>query len=192
VWLLHHPARGKRADGQTGRGSIALPGFVDVVMELNTVRRARSRDRRRRICAFSRYSATPRHLIIELNADGTDYTVRTDSAGVPLVQTWPAIEHMLTETTDKLTLQRILECWDIAEQGAPDRSTLSRWLKRATDQGLVRRSGTGYKTDPYVYWLPGREPLLYPGHDASREEQEAWRERIAAHYRSLREETGAA
>jgi len=72
LWLLHHPAKGQRADGQAARGSGALSGFADVVMEMSCVRRARSRDRRRRICAYSRCVETPRHLIIELDAAGTD------------------------------------------------------------------------------------------------------------------------
>ena len=69
VWLLHHPAKAKSADGQMARGSGALPGFADIVMEMRCVRRARSVDRRRRICAYSRYLETPRHLIIELTVE---------------------------------------------------------------------------------------------------------------------------
>src|SRR6185436_12753895 len=80
VWLMHHPNKGKRADGQAARGSGALPGFADIVMEMSCYRRARSRDRRRRICAYSRYPETPRHVIIELNADGSDYLVQTNAA----------------------------------------------------------------------------------------------------------------
>src|SRR5262249_10998497 len=32
--LLHHPAKGRRADGLTGRGTGALAGLADVVMEM--------------------------------------------------------------------------------------------------------------------------------------------------------------
>jgi hypothetical protein len=35
AWLLHHPAKGKGADGQASRGSIALPGFVDILLEMS-------------------------------------------------------------------------------------------------------------------------------------------------------------
>jgi hypothetical protein len=186
LWLLHHPAKGKRADGQAARGSGALSGFADVVMEMSCVRRARSRDRRRRICAYSRCVETPRHLIVELDAAGTDYLVRTDAAGTPLVQPWPVLHDVLANATDKLTQQRILERWP-AEGDAPDRSTLSRWLKRASGQGVICRSGSGYRGDPFVYWLPGREPLLWPGDNAGEEEKQAWRDRCAEHYRAARE-----
>ncbi len=92
------------ADGQAARGSGALTGFADVVMELSCYRRAR----RRRICAYSRYVETPRHLIIELNAAGTDYLVRTDAAGPPLAQTWP-VQYILENASDRLSQQAILE-----------------------------------------------------------------------------------
>ncbi len=53
--------------------------------------------------------------------------------------------------------------------------------KRAAQQGLLCRSGSGYRGDGYRYWLPGREPLLWPGYNASEEEKQAWRERCYAH-----------
>jgi hypothetical protein len=183
VWLLHHPAKGKRADGQTARGSGALPGFVDIVMEMACYRRARSRDRRRRIWGYSHYVETPRHLILELNADGTDYLVRTDAVGTPLVQPWPEIHYVLANAYYKLTRQTILEQWPV-EGDPPDPSTLWRWLKRATRQGVICRSGSGYRGDPFLHWLPGREPLLWPGNAASEEEKQAWRDRCTEQYRT--------
>jgi hypothetical protein len=184
LWLLHHPTKGSRADGQTARGSGALSGFADIVLEMTCLRRARSRDRRRRICAYSRYVETPRHLILELNADGTAYLVRTDAGGSPLVQPWPEMLHVLDNASDKLTQQKILERWPV-EGEPPDRSTLSRWLKRATQQGVICCSGTGYRGDPFVYWLPGREGLLWPGDNTSEEEKQAWRNRCAEHHRTM-------
>jgi hypothetical protein len=41
------------------------------------------------------------------------------------------------------------------------------------------------------YWLPGREGLLWPGDHASEQDKQAWRDRCAAHYRALREQTTA-
>jgi hypothetical protein len=154
-------------------------------------RHFRSRDRRRRVCAYSRYAETPRHLILELSADGTDYLVRTDAAGSPLVQPWPEMQHVLANASERLTQQTILERWP-AEGDAPERSTLSRWLRRAAEQGVICRSGGGYRGDPFRYWLPGREPLLWPGDRASEEEKQAWRDRRAEHYRAARERPASA
>jgi hypothetical protein len=190
LWLLHHPAKGSRADGQAARGSGALTGFVDIVLEMSGVRRARSRDRRRRICAYSRYAETPRQLIVELNAEGTDYLVRTDAEGTLLVQPWPELLHVLGQASDKLTAETILQRWPV-EEARPERSTLARWLKRATQQGVVCRSGSGYCGDPFLHWLPGREPLLWPGDFASAEEKQAWRDRCAEHRRKCEQTSSA-
>ncbi len=179
TWVLHHPAKGKRADGQTSRGSGALSGFADIVMEMSCYWRARSRDRRRRIYAYSRYPETPRHLLLELDAAGADYLVRTDANGTPLVRAWPEVQAILAEATNKLSRQDILGRWP-AEGDRPEPSTLSRWLKRATQQGLICCSGTGHRSDGFRYWLPGREPLLWPGDHASDAEKHAWRKRIWA------------
>jgi hypothetical protein len=35
--------------------------------------------------------------------------------------------------------------------------------------------------DPFRYWLPGREPLLWPGDSAIEEDKRAWKERCTAH-----------
>ncbi len=192
VWLMHHPAKGRQSDGQAGRGPSALAGFADIVMEMSHVRRPRSRDRRRRICAYSRYAETPRHLILELNAEGVDYLVGTDETGTPLARNWPEVHWILAGASQKLTQQSILGELSFIRDDVPDRTTLVRWLKRATKQGVIRCGGSGYRNDPFCYWLPGREPLLYPGDKASEAEKQAFRERWAAHERALREQQKSA
>jgi hypothetical protein len=82
--------------------------------------------------------------------------------------------------------------WPVETGPPPDRSTLSRWLKRATRQGLICCEGTGYRGDGFRYWLPGREPLLWPGGDASEAEKQAWRDRCAEHHHKLRERPASA
>lgn len=183
VWLLHHPAKSKRADGQTARGSGVLVGLADIVMELSYVRRARSRDRRRRLCAYSRYPETPRHLVMELNADGTDYTVvppRSETEGESsYLASWPQAHDILATAYRKLSQQEMLEWWP-QDEDKPDRTRLSRWLKRAVKKKVICRDGAGHRGDVHRYWLPGREPMLFPGHDAGKEAIDAWKERCSA------------
>jgi hypothetical protein len=185
VWLLHHPAKGKRTDGQSARGTSALTGFADIVMEMSCYRRARSHDRRRRLCAYSRYAETPRHLILELNADATDYAVCTDTLIVP---PWPALQDILANASIKLRQQDILERWP-SDEDPPERSTLSRWLKRAAERGQICCAGTGVRGDAFRYWLADRQAMLWPGDHASEEEKQAWKDRWAAHACSLLERT---
>jgi hypothetical protein len=84
----------------------------------------------------------------------------------------------LPGTAEKITQQQILEWWP-KDSASPDRTTLGRWLKRATEQGLICCEGA--RADPFRYWLPGREPLLKPDDGASEAKIEAWKQRWRAH-----------
>src|SRR5262249_31229732 len=75
VLLPHHPRKGKTVAGQAPRGSGALPSFVDVIIEMAHYTHPDDLDHRRRLLAYSRHDDTPRHLLVELTADGTDYVV---------------------------------------------------------------------------------------------------------------------
>src|SRR5262245_27923009 len=66
VLVLHHPRKGEFLAGQAARGSGALAGYVDIVVEMHCANRADPDDRRRVLRAFSRHEETPRQLVIEL------------------------------------------------------------------------------------------------------------------------------
>ena len=156
VLLLHHPRKHAAGDGQAARGSGALTGYVDVVMEMHWFTQSAEADRRRVLRAWSRLDETPRQLVIELNADGTDYRVVGDGPQQEFVQSWQVLEGVLLDATHKLTRQEILDSWP-ADYERPSAMTLSRWLGRAVTQGLVLREGTGRRNDAFRYWLSGQE-----------------------------------
>jgi len=54
VLLSHHPRKGPLVPGQAARGSGALSGYADIIVEMATVCRRNPKDRRRRLRAFSR------------------------------------------------------------------------------------------------------------------------------------------
>ena len=88
------------------------------------------------------------------NAAGTDYLVRTDAAGAPLVQTWPEMQYILANASDKLSQQAILERWPGEEDppGPLDPVALAE-TGRPAGRGL-----------PLGRRLPRRPlPLLAPG-----------------------------
>jgi hypothetical protein len=178
VLLPHHPKKGKTVAGQAARGCGALPGFVDIIIEMGHYTHPDDLDRRRRLIAFSRHDDTPRHLLIELQADGTDYVVLQTGLEAALGDSWPAVVNTLTEATSKLTRQEILENWP-PDYSKPDSTTLWRWLSRALTQGIVRQEGTGRPRDPFRYWLPEREEMMRPD-GGSPEALKAWHERCIA------------
>src|ERR1700675_630859 len=73
VLVLHHPRKQESASGRAPRGSGALLGHADILIEMRACPKASDDDRRRRLNASSRYDETPREHVIELTADGADY-----------------------------------------------------------------------------------------------------------------------
>lgn len=70
VLLSHHPRKGDATERQAARGSGALPGFVDVIVELRRFDAWRREDRRRVLTGYSRFAETPTEVVVELTDTG--------------------------------------------------------------------------------------------------------------------------
>ncbi len=166
VLLLHHPRKLDSAIGHSARGSGALSGYADILLELRLYPHAGESDRRRRLCGLSRFSETPRQVVIELNAEATDYTCLGDVADEAFRANWEVVRTVLLAVKGgRLTRKEILAQWPAVE-AQPNEATVWRWLERAVAEGTVRREGTGRCNSPFRYWLAdaaayGELALLY-------------------------------
>lgn len=156
VLLLHHPSKRESTAGLRARGSGALSGNVDILIEMTWHTSSAEPDRRRRLFAFSRYTETPRQRVIELTLAGTDYESLGNMAEAEFGERWQQVRAILAASSNKLTRRALLEAWP-ASDPAPESLTLWRWLERARTEGLVCRDGTGSKNDPYRFWLPEKK-----------------------------------
>jgi hypothetical protein len=150
LWLLHHPRKAEAAPGMAARGSGAMPATADVVLEM----RHPGGDpgtRRRRLFGFSRFEATPRVTLMELNEGGTDYQV-LDGAADEFTGRWRKLEAVLAQADEPLKRREILAIWP-ADEAPPSDSALYRWLTKAEELGLVIHRGTGGRYDPHCYQL---------------------------------------
>jgi len=155
--MAHHPGKGDKPIGQAPRGSTALLAHVDVSIEM----RCPGGDpltRRRRLVALSRHKETPRQLLLELNAQGTDYLTIDDVPADDFAINWDRVRAILEDASQKLTRLDVLDEWP-PDFDKPDRATLWRWLDRAVKLGVVACEGRGRKNDPFRYWLPERETV---------------------------------
>ena len=154
VLLLHHPRKDSKSSGPEPRGSGALPGFVDVLIDLDGPRVVG--DRRRRLRAVSRFEETPGERLIELSADGTDYTVIADAGSEEFDAGWAILRMVLEDARNRLTRREVLALWP-PDFPKPCDATVWRWLERAVESGHVSRQGTGRRNLPFQYWMPERE-----------------------------------
>jgi hypothetical protein len=162
VLILHHPRKKEAVEGQLARGSGALSGFVDILMEMHVYTRGEPSDRRRRVQAFSRHPETPGHIVLELNADGTDYLGRGDYDERSFGDCWGALERIFANARRKLTRRDVLDEWP-DDSPKPTDMTVGRWLTHALDDAKIVRDGAGTKTKPYRYWIKGREKYFGMG-----------------------------
>src|SRR5262249_54952650 len=134
VLLLHHPKKGPTVPGQAARGSGALPSQVDIVAEMSWHTKIDTEDRRRWLRSYSRYDETRRLLILELNAEGTDYLVADpEKTGTAEGEYWDVLCMVLDDAIERLTRREILRQWPEDFQ-KPDRGTAARLLNRGVEQ----------------------------------------------------------
>jgi hypothetical protein len=151
--ISHHPKKGPTLPGQAARGSGALAGFVDVLVEMHAVSR-RPNERRRLLRSFSRHAATPPSLVIEWTLDGTDYRSLGTPAELDYEHGWPVLHALLDQSEGPLTRRAILRRWP-ESVAPPSKLTLWKWLGRAVQEGRVLQDGLGTRRDPFKYRLPG-------------------------------------
>jgi hypothetical protein len=154
--VLHHPRKEPSAPGRAARGSGALTGFADILIEMDWVGPPTADDRRRKLTAFSRHPQTIRRLAIERTADGSDYVSLGDFEEFEQADGWPVLRLVLEDAYAKMTAQAIRQAWP-PDYPCPSQPTVWRWLDGAVKDGRVRKGGTGRRNQPFVYWLPEKE-----------------------------------
>ena len=106
ILMLHHPRKHHCADGQAARGVGALSAFADILIEMTWYQRGVDLDRRRRLQAYSRRPETTPQLIIELNADATDYLAHGNEEQETFQEEWKKVLQVLAPANTKLLARR--------------------------------------------------------------------------------------
>jgi AAA domain len=154
AFVLHHPRKAHSAAGFAARGTGALSGAVDISIEMSLFDTSNPTDRRRKLTALSRHSTTPPSLVIELNADGTEYrSLGAFTSEAPEIW-WTTVQSILAKRPEDLTRHEIIATWP-TDQPVPNEVTMWRWLDRAVATAQIARSGSGKRANPFRYWLAG-------------------------------------
>ena len=153
VVIVRHERKSGGEVGDSGRGSSAFAGAVDIVL---AIRRAEgnSRPTLRVIHGLSRFDETPDTLVVELRQEG--YVALGDETAIALHDARTAIgEHLPTDPGRAISQDELREL----AKGTP-RTTLQRALVQLLEERTVRRVGAGKRGDPYRYFLSARTPSL--------------------------------
>ncbi len=145
VLLVVHARKGGGEDGEGIRGSSALAGAADIILELDRV--SGGQPRQRKLLALSRFPQTPGVAVIEQNAESGEWSVIGEGAD----------RGDAREISDRASLLTVLDAEEPLSRaelqeamGSPEQ----QWhdtLKALLSAGEVVRSGEGKKGDPYRY-----------------------------------------
>ncbi|HEY2293076.1 MAG TPA: AAA family ATPase [Thermoanaerobaculia bacterium] len=141
VVLSRHDRKSGGEVGDSGRGSNALTGAVDIVLSLGRVE-GNAKPELRVLRALSRFEDTPRELYIELTEDG--YIAHGDKAAIAEESARAAVRDALPCNPDKAVKEDEL----LKLTGDISRST----LRRVLEDPEIQRVGGGKKGDPFRYW----------------------------------------
>ena len=144
-----HQRKAAGRHGEAVRGSNALTGGVDVIVELERAPDELGR-RMRVLRAESRFTATPEELVGELREDG-GYVAQGELDQVKR-EAEGEVTRQLVEAAPGSTTE------DLADSSDAASATMARRLKNALDDDLVQRRGSGRKGDPYRWHPVNKEP----------------------------------
>lgn len=135
--LVHHTRKARGYGGRAIRGSNALPGAVDVIIEFDKINRYDT-STRRRLDILSRFSLTTPQIIGEITPEGK-YVPLDSSHG-----TEQSVLRFILETPGS-TADDVSEVLGLSERHA------QRTLSDLVARGILVRSGSGSGRSPYRY-----------------------------------------
>jgi hypothetical protein len=149
VMLIMHPRKSGGEEGTAARGSGALSAFPDILVEMRRMCPTDRRDRRRVLTGLSRFRETPAELVIELSAEGDQYTALGDRAEAGGKLRSEQIEAVLPDAGPGLTAEEVLDALPGANN--PGKRSLEIALSKGVKELRWLVSGEGKKGDPHRY-----------------------------------------
>jgi hypothetical protein len=153
VVVLRHERKSGGDVGDSGRGSSAFGGAVDILLALRR-RGGNAPANTRVIMALSRFSETPDELVIELTDQGYVVTDTLDETEGPSVAS--RVTEFLASVDEAQTIEEMLTQIGCA------RTTLQKALDQLEGEGQVARSGAGVRGDPYRFVAQGPTTAARP------------------------------
>ena len=143
VLFVRHPRKSDGGQGTAGRGSGAIAGFADIIIEMRRYDPDQLQDTRRVLSVYSRYE--PFEVVIRWNGGGEYETL-----GSPADYSAEAQRERLLEALAELGTATTLE---LAKAVELPHATASKRLSELEAAGQVVRTGTGKRGDPYRWSL---------------------------------------
>jgi hypothetical protein len=151
VVIIRHERKAGGDVGDSGRGSSAFAGAVDIVLSLRRPE-GNSKKTVRLLQALSRFSETPAEILIELTDQG--YIALGEPREAALKDAKDSLLSIVPQTeAEAADLAGLVKGTDIS------RRTAQRAIDELLAEKLLSRIGKGKKGDPFRYFLPEKMPF---------------------------------
>jgi predicted ArsR family transcriptional regulator len=144
VLFLRHPRKSDGLQATAGRGSGAIAGFADIIIEMRRYVPDDLQDTRRVLTTYSRYDCL--ETVIRWNGGG-DYEALGEPAAYSVEAQRERLLAALTELGNGATTADLAKAVDLPY------ATAAKRLDELAAAGRVTRTGTGKKGDPYRWFL---------------------------------------
>jgi hypothetical protein len=150
VVMVRHERKSGGAVGESGRGSSAFAGAVDIVLSLRRPE-GNLRPQVREIHALSRFDETPDRLFIELTSQG--YIALGSESKVALEEAKRALMEALP-----IAAENALKLEDLLKTPGNDklkRTIAQEAIEILLGEGRASRAGGGKRGNPFRFWREG-------------------------------------
>ena len=144
VLLNHHVGKADNTEGRAVRGSTALAGAVDIILELRRYKPDEIADRRRVLAGCGRFDEIPDEIVITPNDAGTEYIAEGDSKAAKARELAEAIVAGLPPTEPGFTKEQV----QAALPAGARRTDVISVLKSGAIHGSWNSVGAGRNGDP--------------------------------------------
>lgn len=145
VVVVRHERKSGGEVGDSGRGSSAFAGAVDIIL---SVRRTEGNGNVsvRTIQALSRFDETPQVQVVELTARG--YEPRGEGTALTAINARAKMLEILPTSGPGMAVEEIVEATEFG------RTTIQTELRRMANDSEVVQEGEGKRGSAYSYWRP--------------------------------------
>jgi hypothetical protein len=153
VLIIRHERKEAGSVGDSGRGSSALSGAVDIVLRLHRPA-GKHPANHRQLEAVSRYDDTPSELSIARNENDGCYEVIGETGAIAIPTAIRKVVLVLpTGIDDALTLDQLCSATSIP------RTTIQSTISDLEKNGRIMKTGKGVKGDSHRYYQNAAETL---------------------------------
>jgi hypothetical protein len=150
--LVHHLRKSDGAEATASRGSGALTGWVDTIIEFRRYLPADRKDRRRVLSGHGRDDATPDELVVELTECG--YRALGDRDEVRGRDLSGVLAGLLPPRPPGVSADQLLDPWPEGCGTRPGRTALMAALHDGAGKGTWVQTGEGRRGSPYLFFRP--------------------------------------